>query len=42
MGRWRKRVRLEDGPKLDLNELLRDGLAKPGEKPAGWHFLAMG
>jgi hypothetical protein len=31
MGRWRYRVRLEDGLKLDLNRLFRDGLAKRGE-----------
>jgi hypothetical protein len=32
MARWRKRVRLEDGPKLDLNRLIREGFAKQGEK----------
>jgi hypothetical protein len=32
MSRWRQRVRLEDGLKLDLNFLIRDGLARPGKK----------
>ena len=31
MARWRCRVRLESGLKLDLNELFRDGFAKRGE-----------
>jgi hypothetical protein len=31
MGRWRYRVRLEDGLKLDLNRLFRDELAKRGD-----------
>ena len=32
MARWRERVRLEDGLKLDLNKLVRAGLAKRGEE----------
>jgi hypothetical protein len=32
MSRWRQRVRLEDGLKLDLNFLTRDCLARPGKK----------
>jgi hypothetical protein len=31
MGRWRYRVRLEDGLKLDLNRLFLDGVANAGE-----------
>jgi hypothetical protein len=31
MARWRERVRLEDGLKLDLNTLIRDGFGKTGE-----------
>ena len=31
MARWRERVRLEDGLKLDLNKLLRDGFGRTGE-----------
>jgi hypothetical protein len=31
MPRWRERVRREDGLKLDLNKLMRDGFAKRGE-----------
>lgn len=31
MARRRKRVRLEDGLKLDLNKLFRDGIAEEGE-----------
>lgn len=30
MGQWRQRVRLEDGLKLDLNQLVRLGLVRPG------------
>jgi hypothetical protein len=40
MGRWRSRVRLEAGLKLDLNRLFRDGLAKRGEvrrAVISWH-----
>jgi hypothetical protein len=32
MARWRERVRLEDGLKLDLNKLIRGGLVRPGER----------
>ena len=31
MARWLERVRLEDGLKLDLNKLLRDGFGKTDE-----------
>jgi hypothetical protein len=31
MGRWRTRARLEDGLRLDLNSLFREGCAKRGE-----------
>lgn len=31
MARWRERVRLESGLKLDLNKLMRDGSVKRGE-----------
>jgi hypothetical protein len=40
MARSRVRVRLEDGLKLDLNRLFRDGVAKRGEVRRGvirWH-----
>jgi hypothetical protein len=40
MGRWRYRARLEDGLKLDLNRLFRDGFAKRGEvrrAVISWH-----
>ena len=33
MARPRQRVRLEDGLKLDLNKLLREGLGPPGRIP---------
>jgi hypothetical protein len=33
MARHRQRVRLEDGLKLDLNKLLREGLGPPGNIP---------
>ena len=33
MPRWRERVRLEDGLKLDLNQLVRQNLVRPG---AAW------
>jgi hypothetical protein len=33
MARWRQRVRLEDGLKLDLNRLIRQNLVRPG---AAW------
>ncbi len=33
MPRWRQRVRLEDGLKLDLNRLIRQNLVRPG---AAW------
>ena len=45
MARWRERVRLEDGLKLDLNKLMRDGLAKSGERRRGiisWSYSATG
>ncbi len=32
MSRWRQRVRLEDGLKLDLNRLIQWGVARPGAK----------
>ena len=41
MARWRKRVRLEDGPKLDLNRLIREGLAKSGERRRRDHFVEL-
>jgi len=31
MARWRQRVRLEDGLKLDLNRLVQQGFASPGK-----------
>jgi hypothetical protein len=30
MARWRERVRLEDGLKLDLNRLIRRNFVRPG------------
>ena len=45
MGRWRYRVRLEDGLKLDLNRLIRDGFAKRGEvrrRLISWHRVSFG
>lgn len=45
MGRWRDRVRLEDGLKLDLNKLLRAGYGKMGLccwNKIQWTFLATG
>jgi hypothetical protein len=35
MARWRRRVRLEDGLKLDLNRLVRQGLMRPHAKQIG-------
>jgi hypothetical protein len=45
MARWRERVRLEDGLKLDLNKLIRDGCGKTGEKrdrPTCWRRVSSG
>jgi hypothetical protein len=45
MGRWRYRACLEEGLKLDLNRLFRDGLAKRGEIRRGtisWHRVSFG
>ena len=45
MARARERVRLEDGLKLDLNKLIRDGFAKPGEccrNGISWKYTATG
>jgi hypothetical protein len=45
MGRWRYRVRLEDGLKLDLNRLFLDGVAKRGEVRRAvitWHRSSSG
>jgi hypothetical protein len=45
MPRPRERVRLEDGLKLDLNKLLRDGFAKRGELRGGlihWRRIPSG
>ena len=45
MSRRRERVRLEDGLKLDLNKLLRDGFGKTGEWRWGaihWNYVGMG
>jgi len=41
MARWRERVRLEDGFKLDLNVLVRQGLVRPGAHCSGsihWRY----
>lgn len=35
MGRWRERVRLEDGLKLDINRLIGRGRIEPGSKTFG-------
>jgi hypothetical protein len=35
MRRWRQRVRLEDGLKLDLNRLVRLGVVRPGQSLRG-------
>lgn len=35
MGRWRSRIRLEDGLNLSLPKLMRDGMVKPGMRCAG-------
>jgi hypothetical protein len=45
MARWRERVRLEDGLKLDLNKLLRDGIGKTGERrwrSIQWNYVGTG
>ena len=41
MPRARQRVRLEDGLKLDLNKLMRDGLGQPGISPRTSVFSVM-
>jgi hypothetical protein len=43
MARARERVRLEDGLKLDLNRLIRNGCAQPGESRRScisWKYMA--
>jgi len=35
MARWRQRVRLQDGLRLDLNALVRQELVHPGSKRNG-------
>jgi hypothetical protein len=45
MPRGRERIRLEDGLKLDLNKLMRDGFAKRGEfrrRLIDWHRIPSG
>jgi hypothetical protein len=45
MARWRERVRLEDGLKLDLNKLLRDGFGKTGQRrqrSIQWSYVGTG
>ena len=45
MARWRERVRLEDGLKLDLNKLLRDGFGKTGQRrwrSIQWSYVRSG
>jgi hypothetical protein len=45
MGRWRYRVRLEDGLKLDLNRLFLDAVATRGEVRRAvitWHRSSSG
>lgn len=45
MARWRERVRLQDGLKLNLNTLLRDGFGKTGEwrqRTIQWSYVGTG
>lgn len=45
MARWRERVRLEDGLKLNLNKLLRDGFGMTGEchwRSIQWNYVGTG